>query len=96
MVIFCKKWKKYNEIQLTKNKMDLNIRKMTNHPPSPAIVHKLNSFLNKRLHTLLQHIVHKLKSFLNKSLHKLLTKQELVSKQNRAARRCVMWTASHA
>ena len=27
--------KKYNEIQLTKNKMDLNIRKMTNHPPSP-------------------------------------------------------------
>ena len=28
MVIFYKKWKKYNEIQLTKNKMDLNIRKM--------------------------------------------------------------------
>ena len=36
MVIFNKKWKKYNEIQLTKNKMDLNIRKMTNHPPSPV------------------------------------------------------------
>ena len=36
MVIFYKKWKKYNEIQLTKNKMDLNIRKMTNHPPSAA------------------------------------------------------------
>ena len=35
MVIFYKKWKKYNEIQLTKNKMDLHIRKMTNHPPSP-------------------------------------------------------------
>ena len=35
MVIFYKKWKKYNEIQLTKNKIDLNIRKMTNHPPSP-------------------------------------------------------------
>ena len=35
MIIFYKKWKKYNEIQLTKNKMDLNIRKMTNHPPSP-------------------------------------------------------------
>ena len=35
MVIFYKKWKKYNEIQLTKSKMDLNIRKMTNHPPSP-------------------------------------------------------------
>ena len=34
MVIFYKKWKKYNEFQLTKNKMDLNIRKMTNHPPS--------------------------------------------------------------
>ena len=37
MVIFYKNWKKYNEIQLTKNKMDLNIRKMTNHPPSPAM-----------------------------------------------------------
>ena len=37
MVIFNKKWKKYNEIQLTKNIMDLNIRKMTNHPPSPEI-----------------------------------------------------------
>ena len=36
MVIFYKKWKKYNEIQLTKNKMDLNIRKMTNHQPSPV------------------------------------------------------------
>ena len=36
MIILYKKWKKYNEIQLTKNKMDLNIRKMTNHPPSPG------------------------------------------------------------
>ena len=36
MVIFYNKWKKYNETQLTKNKMDLNIRKMTNHPPSPV------------------------------------------------------------
>ena len=35
VVIFYKKWKKYNEIQLTKNKMDLNIQKITNHPPSP-------------------------------------------------------------
>ena len=34
MVIFYKKFKKYNEIKLTKNKMDLNNRKMTNHPPS--------------------------------------------------------------
>ena len=32
MVIFNKKFKKYNEIQLTKSKMDLNIRKMTNYP----------------------------------------------------------------
>ena len=39
MVIFYKKWKMYYEIQLTKNKMDLNIRKNTNHPPSP-ILHK--------------------------------------------------------
>ena len=29
MVIFYKKWKKYNEFQLTKNKMDLNIQKIT-------------------------------------------------------------------
>ena len=36
MVIFYKKLKKYNEIQLTKNKMDLSIQKMTNHPPSPG------------------------------------------------------------
>ena len=36
MVIFYKKWKKFNEIQLTKDKMDLNIRKTTHHPPSPA------------------------------------------------------------
>ena len=34
MVVFDEKWKKYNEIQLTKNKMDLNNRKMNNHPPS--------------------------------------------------------------
>ena len=35
MVIFYKKWKKYDEIQSTKNKMDLNIQKRTNHPLSP-------------------------------------------------------------
>ena len=44
MVIFYKKWKKYNEIQLTKNKMDLNIRKMTNHPPSPGAGYSKNVF----------------------------------------------------
>ena len=31
------KWKKNNEIQLTKKQMDLNNQKMTNHPPSPII-----------------------------------------------------------
>ena len=35
MVAFYNILKKYNEIQLTKNKMNLNNRKMTNHPPSP-------------------------------------------------------------
>ena len=30
MVIVYKKCKKHNEVQLTKNKMDLNIGKMTN------------------------------------------------------------------
>ena len=29
--------KKYNEIQLAKNKMDLNNQKITNHPPSPGL-----------------------------------------------------------
>ena len=43
MAIFYKKWKKYNEIQLTKNKMNLNIRKMTNHPPSPV-----SNLINKK------------------------------------------------
>ena len=38
MVICYKKWKKYNEIQLTKNKMDFSNRKMTNHPPSPGFL----------------------------------------------------------
>ena len=35
LVKFYKKCKTNNEIQLTKNKMDLNNGKMTNHPPSP-------------------------------------------------------------
>ena len=49
MVIFYKKFKKYNEIQLTKNKMDLNIRKMTNHPPSPVYILLIISVIsNKR------------------------------------------------
>ena len=34
MIFFHKKWKKHYEIQLTKNKMDLNNRKMKNHPSS--------------------------------------------------------------
>ena len=38
LVKFNKKWKKNNEIQLTKNKMDLNNRKMTNDPPSAEFI----------------------------------------------------------
>ena len=34
MVIFYMKLKKYYKTQLIKNKMDLNNRKMTNHPAS--------------------------------------------------------------
>ena len=34
MVLFYKTWNKYYEIRSTKNKMDLNNRKMKNHPPS--------------------------------------------------------------
>ena len=54
MVIFYKKWKKYNEIQLTKNKMDLNIRKMKNHPHSPERYkkgHKLGYSYNAQTQT---------------------------------------------
>ena len=43
MVIFYKKWKKYNEIQLTKNKMDLNNRKMTNHPSINREVYEIKN-----------------------------------------------------
>ena len=50
MVIFYKKWKKYNETQLTKNKMDLNIQKMTNHPLSPAKVIEIHLFF-ERMHS---------------------------------------------
>ena len=41
MVLCYKICKKYNEIQLTKYKMDLNNRKMTNHPPSPVTLIRL-------------------------------------------------------
>ena len=44
MVVFYKLWKKHNEIKLTKNKMELNNRKIKNHPPSPA---HGNSKINK-------------------------------------------------
>ena len=44
MAISYKKWKKYNEIQLTKHKMDLNNRKMTNHhPPSDILICDINN-----------------------------------------------------
>ena len=46
MVTFYKKWKKYNEIQLTKNKMDLNNRKMTNHPPQCLHMMYLNNIID--------------------------------------------------
>ena len=46
MVIFYKKWKKYNEIELTKNKMDSNIKKMTNHPTSPGFAIKSPTLLD--------------------------------------------------
>ena len=35
MVVYYKRWKKYNEIQLTKNKMDLNNQKIKNNGPLP-------------------------------------------------------------
>ena len=41
MVMFYNKWRKYNEIQLTKNKVGLNNRKIKNHRPSLVILQKL-------------------------------------------------------
>ena len=38
MVIFYRNVKKYYEIQLTKNKMNLSIRKMTNNAPFPEVM----------------------------------------------------------
>ena len=40
MVIFYKIWKKYNEIQSTKNNKGLSIRKITNISPSPIFFAK--------------------------------------------------------
>ena len=34
LLVFYKRWKKYHEIHLRKNKMNLNNRKMTHHPAS--------------------------------------------------------------
>ena len=37
MLALYKRLKNYNVIQLTKNKMDLNNRKMKNHPHAPDL-----------------------------------------------------------
>ena len=52
MVIFYKNLKKYNEIQLTKNKMDLNIGKMTNHPPSSGTAYHILIKYNNNKHNI--------------------------------------------
>ena len=41
MEVFYKIWKNYNEIKLTKIKMNLNSRKMKNHRPSPVALTRL-------------------------------------------------------
>ena len=43
MVVFSKIWKKCNEIELTKNKMDFNSRKIKNDPHSPANIGIINN-----------------------------------------------------
>ena len=48
MVVLYKRWKKYNEFQLTKNKMDLNNRKCKIiHPPSSEESHPVTDPLRK-------------------------------------------------
>ena len=50
MVLFYKMWKKYNKTELTKNEMDLNNRKMKNHPSSPAYSsNPSSSYINQKL-----------------------------------------------
>ena len=46
MVLFYKIWKNYNEIQLTKNKKDLNNRKLKIIKPPPA--HKSQTLAKRR------------------------------------------------
>ena len=43
------------KFKLTKNKMDLNIRKMTNHPPSPEQNNKVNNNNNKIIINKMKH-----------------------------------------
>ena len=49
MVVFSNKLKKYDKIQLTKNKMDWDNRKMNNHAPSPENLIKYNNNSNKQI-----------------------------------------------
>ena len=43
LLVFDKIWKKYNEIQLTKNKMDLNNRKIKKHQPSQEYIYIIHT-----------------------------------------------------
>ena len=45
MLVFYKRWKKYNEIQLTKKQNGLQQPK--NHPPSPIIIIIIIIIINK-------------------------------------------------
>ena len=48
MLVLYKRWKKHNEIQLTKNKMDLNNRKLKIiHPPPSEESHTVTDSLGK-------------------------------------------------
>ena len=49
MAIYYKKCKKYNEIQLTKNKMDLNIRKMPNNSPCTSVFQNTRATVVKNI-----------------------------------------------
>ena len=56
MVIVYKKWKKYNEILLTKNKMDLNNQKITNHPPFPDTTYRVDIVIESSLGWKIMHL----------------------------------------
>ena len=61
LLVFYERWKKYNEIQLTKNKMDLRNRNLKNNPPSPILYNNTWNvyiqYIHGHIYNIILHIV---------------------------------------